>query len=237
MRLENFFKGIFVINLPERVDRRREIVAELTRAGVDNSRVEIFPGIRPTEAAGFPGIGARGCFLSHLGILKEAKRRNIAPVLVLEDDLALSQQLLDVQGALVSVLESQDWGFVYLGHVVDVGAVDGVTLRPYDEGVMTTHFYGVTATVRDALIEFLELVLTRQPGDPLGGPMHVDGAFSMFRQQHPEIRTLLAYPSLVWQRSSRSDISDGSWYDRLPFVQPLVARAREFKSRLKRLRG
>jgi hypothetical protein len=237
MRLANFFKGIFVINLPERVDRRREIVAELARAGVENSRVEIFPGIRPTEAAGFPGIGARGCFLSHLGVLKEAKRRNIAPVLILEDDLMLSRKLLEAQDSLVSVLEHQDWGFVYLGHVVDVGPVDGVSLRPYDEGVMTAHFYGVSASVRDALIEYLELVLTRQPGDPLGGPMHVDGAFSMFRAQHPEIKTLLAYPSLGGQRSLRSDISEGNWYNKLPFLQPLVARARAAKTLIKRLRS
>ncbi|MCI5210545.1 MAG: hypothetical protein D3910_17540 [Candidatus Electrothrix sp. ATG2] len=71
---ESYFGKIYVINLPERVDRRREVTAALKRIGISFApgKVELFPAIRPTEAAGFPSPGVRGCFLSHLSVLKKA---------------------------------------------------------------------------------------------------------------------------------------------------------------------
>jgi len=42
---------------------------ELSRIGW---RAEFFPAVRPETAQGFPWIGARGCFLSHLAVLKSA---------------------------------------------------------------------------------------------------------------------------------------------------------------------
>lgn len=41
--------------------------------------------------------------------------------------------------------------------------------------------------------------------------MHVDGAYSWFRKDHPFLRTLLADPELGYQRPSRSDIFTGHW--------------------------
>jgi glycosyl transferase, family 25 len=53
--------------------------------------------------------------------------------------------------------------------------------------------------------------------------MHVDGAYSWFRRQHPEVITLLAMPELGHQRSSRTDIHDLNWYDRSIVLRPLVS--------------
>lgn len=91
---------------------------------------------------------------------------------------------------------------------------------------MLAHFYGVNGRVLDRLVAFLELVMSRPPGHPDGGPMHVDGAFSTFRQQNPDVLTLAASPSLGWQRSSRSDIASNRWYDRTPVSRELVGLAR-----------
>jgi len=52
-------------------------------------KVEIFPAIGPDEAGGFPSIGPRGCFSSHVAILKQAKHQGLSNILIVEDDLEI----------------------------------------------------------------------------------------------------------------------------------------------------
>ena len=74
--MADLFGGVFVINLDRRVDRMDEIEAELARVELPFER---FPAIERK-----PGI--LGCGLSHLAVLKEARRRKLKNVLILEDD-------------------------------------------------------------------------------------------------------------------------------------------------------
>jgi hypothetical protein len=57
------------------------------------------------------------------------------------------------------------------------------------------------------LVEFLEAIMKRPPGSPDYGPMHVDGAYGLFRLMHPELKTFAAFPTMGYQRSSLSDIT------------------------------
>ncbi|MEX1060616.1 MAG: glycosyltransferase family 25 protein, partial [Methyloceanibacter sp.] len=61
---------ISIINLEHRTDRRIAMQKQLSRIGW---QAEFFAAIRPDIAADFPSIGARGCFLSHLAVLKNAR--------------------------------------------------------------------------------------------------------------------------------------------------------------------
>ena len=49
--LLDYFQHCFIINLPHRTDRRREVEYELRRIGIDqnDSRVTFFPAVRPEE--------------------------------------------------------------------------------------------------------------------------------------------------------------------------------------------
>ncbi|WP_293152375.1 MULTISPECIES: glycosyltransferase family 25 protein [unclassified Microcoleus] len=242
MKLTEFFERTYVVNLPDRQDRRRDITKELANVGISlaPNSVEIFPAVRPETAGEFPSIGAWGCFLSHLSILKHARQQNLSNVLVMEDDLAISPTLIAQQSALIEQLQGQDWGMVYLGHYLtdrNLPKVDpngrsseaAVLLKPYTLGIQTTHFYGVNGQILDRLIAFLEQVQQRPKGHPDGGPMHVDGAYSTFRAQNPDIMTLIAEPNLGWQRSSRSDINASAWYDYVPLVREVANVARGAK--------
>jgi hypothetical protein len=93
--------------------------------------------------------------------------------------------------------------------------------------------YGVHRSALAPLVEYLEGCLVRPPGDPVGGPMHVDGALTMFRAAHPELITLIAQPSLAGQRSSRSDITFGA-FESIPGVKQAMSVARKLKTALKR---
>lgn len=233
MKVFDAFERIVVINLRERVDRRREMEAELRRAGIaaGDARLQFFAGIRPADAGLFPSIGARGCFDSHLGVISEALRDRLDSVLVLEDDLALHPAACLAQPALVGRLARGDWDFAYPGHTLPLGnAGDPAHWQETRRPLVCAHFYGLHRRVLADLHDYLEDCRRRPPGHPDGGPMHVDGAYSMFRSRQPAVVTLIASPSLGGQRSSRSDITANRWFDRQPGVRLLAGLARKGKN-------
>lgn len=227
------FERVYIVNLPERADRRREMDAELQRFGltVDGQAIRYFRAIRPDSAGLFPSVGARGCFMSHLEILRECKRDGVRNVLVMEDDLSIHPALARLDDKMLSRLQRDDWDFAYFGHVEEVADAGTNPVWQVSHAPMaTTHFYALNHDAIVAVLEHLESCLQRLPGHPQGSPMHVDGAYSLFREQHPATVTLMAVPSLGGQRSSRSDIYPNQWYDRLTLTRQLLAWARSAKN-------
>ena len=229
--LTKYFDRTYVINLPSRPDRLREMKQELARWGVGlgSGKVELFPAIRPADPGDFPSLGARGCFTSHLEILRRALSRGSWNVLIMEDDLVIDSQLAAIEEKLVQTLSSTPWSLVYLGHRAPHVARSADDFVRSEEETTCAHFYGVSAQALPALVEFLETVLKRPAGHPDGGPMHYDGALTWFRAQNPRM-TLFASPSLGWQRSSRSDIAPPKWFDRVPLVRDAVSRTRRLRN-------
>ena len=227
----DYFGRAYVVNLAARTDRRREMERELGWAGLAPApgKVEFFAAVRPEAAAPFATIGERGCFLSHYHILRDARDASLSSVLLMEDDLAISPKFREQQGAVVEQLRSTEWDIAYLGHVEPVPDAATIAFRPVTTYLMTTHFYAVNGRVFDRLIEFLELVQSRPAGHPDGGPMPLDGALWTFRQQNPDVVTVIAEPNLGWQRSSRSDIAPAKWFDRVPLLASAVSLARRGK--------
>jgi glycosyl transferase family 25 len=217
------------------------VTRELKRASMplEPGKVEFFEAVRKESAEGFPTPGLRGCFLSHLGLLKRARADGLSRVLVLEDDCQITRKLGLYEESLVEQLGGQPWDLVYFGHVLEVGPVDPSAtprLVRYTQHIGLTHFYGANHTVFDRLIAFMEGVTRRPPGDPDGGPMSPDGALSFFRDRNPDVVTLVSVPSLGWQRSSRTDAHPLRLADRLPIVRELVGLARRTKSLVKSYR-
>jgi hypothetical protein len=231
MSLLDYFARAYVINLPDRVDRRREVERELLNAGMPLApgKVELFPAIRPDGAGPFPSIGARGAFLSHLGVLKRARDEKLPNVLVLEDDVHLYPRLPKEAAEVARQLRAQPWDMVYLGHFQPTEDGPQVKLVRRIEGLTCLHCVGINGPLIPPLIDFLEALLQRPVGSPEGGPMHVDGAFSFYREKHPETVALLAAPSLAGQRSSRSDITP-QWFDGIPLLRQAASLARAVRA-------
>ncbi|MBW4619817.1 MAG: glycosyltransferase family 25 protein [Cyanosarcina radialis HA8281-LM2] len=234
MKILDFFDRAYAINLPHRKDRYQMIVRELEKAGMslEPNKVEVFPAIQPSEAERFSSTAVRGCFLSHLGILKLAKQEGLRNVLIMEDDVAIAPEFRTNQNLLVEQLQQRDWGFVYFGHghQQQLESTSAVALQSFSEPIITAHFYGVNGAIFDRLILFLEEMQQRPWDHPDGGPMPIDGAYSTFRT-HYSIPTQIASPSLGWQQSSRSDLSP-SWFDDLPVIRQLANTARAVKRAL-----
>ena len=208
MDIGKFFGITRVINLPERRDRYRQIKRQLNFLGMPftHGKVELFPAIRVADPAGFPSPGVRGCFLSHLAVLKDARARGLTSVLVLEDDLEVFPEDITLLATLLECSTHVQWDFLYLGHVLALPPAPA-QLVAFTGPIQTCHFYAVHSGIFDRVIGYLESCLTRHPGDPIGGPMNIDGALTMFRAANPDVVTLVAQPSAGSQRSSRSDIS------------------------------
>lgn len=227
------FNRVYILNLPERTDRRAEMAGELARIGTDfdDPRISLFPAIRPAEKAGFPDIGAHGCFLSHLAILRDAHDAGHSRILILEDDCDFSAGIENLLPPAFDQLDSDGIDIFYGGYGLPdgPGTTDHLAspLLRVDRAtpVRTTHFVGFGKAAIEPLISYLEAMLTRPPGSPDGGPMHVDGAYNWFRASRPDLVTGLARPQLGHQRPSRSDIAPPGPLDRLPAPLRKLARA------------
>ncbi|KAM3523261.1 hypothetical protein NHJ13051_005173 [Beauveria bassiana] len=87
------FERIFVMGLPDRTDRRDQMVLQ---AGLSNIVIEFVDSVRGDEInpKAIPAAesgekltpGAYGCWRGHMNALQEIVRRNISSALVLEDD-------------------------------------------------------------------------------------------------------------------------------------------------------
>lgn len=232
----DFFDAIYIINLPARTDRKAEMLEQLRGAGIDGGapRVVFFEAVRPPDAGPFPTIGTRGCFLSHLGVLKAARAAGHARILVLEDDLNFVAGFQQAFGAFLPALRREPWDFAYLGLLKvtpPLPAGHGLANVPPESAVLGLHMVGLQASVLPELIAYLEAMLARPAGDPQGGPMHVDGAYSWFRAAHPARRAVACQPPLGYQRSSRTDIHALRWFDRAWGVRSLVASLRAARNR------
>jgi glycosyl transferase, family 25 len=230
----SYFDKVFVINLPARADRRREMDQQLRKIGlaIDASLIEVFQAIRPPDKGPFSSVGARGAFLSHLGVLRTAAGAGYRRILILEDDVNFIEDFNTQFTRMVRSQEGQDWHLFYGGYqLLDEPAPPyGTPLIDPERGVMLAHFLGFATPAISMAVEFLETLLTRPPGDHSGGPMHVDGAYSCLRRLNPSLTTRLAVPQLGYQRASRTDIHELRWFDRLSGVRGLVGVARSLKN-------
>ena len=229
MQLLQCFERVFVINSPGRRDRRRDMERQLRKIGwLGKKEVVLFDGIHPDSREDWPSIGARGCFLSHYTVLKQARDAGWKSVAVLEDDCDFTPPYYKFHEDFAVRLEAETWGIAYLGHYETEPAIAIPQLRPWTGHVRTNHFYAVHRSALERLVDYCQSVQARPAGHPLGGPQYLDGAFSTFSAQNPDVRILLAFPSLGRQRSSRSGLNP-KWFDRTPGLRLVAEQLRRFK--------
>lgn len=238
MLLSEVFDAVYVINLKNRLDRLKEVQAQLRQIGVeiDEKSIKLFSAIKPSDRAGFPTVGSRGCFLSHLEILKLARRDHADKLLILEDDADFSPDFQQRFDKMSRILVDTEWSFFIAGWLAADPAMsgEGLLTLPPTTGVMGTHMIGVRGDAIAELVDYLEAMLERPTGDPSGGPMHVDGAYFWYRRSHPNRRAVISIPPLAVQRPSRTDVHALRWFDRIPVVSSAASVARKLKSAMRR---
>jgi glycosyl transferase family 25 len=232
--LPDYFGAAFVINLNERIDRRRDFEEEIRPIW---GAIPIYPAAKFTDPAGFETAGWRGCFHSHLGCLRYAHAKALDSILIMEDDLTLCSSLPRLTPAIIEKIRLMDWDLLYFGHerTGDIPRANGntssVTFIEASGELLCAHFYAVRGRIISRLIEHFERNERTIPPDDRYGPMLPDGALNTFRRYNPDIKTYLAVPKLGWQRPSRSDLT-ARYFDRFRVLRPIIDRARSAKHRL-----
>jgi hypothetical protein len=146
----------------------------------------------------------------------------------MEDDLNFRQNFPRLWNIAYRELEKTDWSIFYPGHLLR-NQPNGLSAIDPDKNILCAHFLLLNRATLPVIIEGLETIMSRPAGHPLGGPMHVDGAYNTIRAQNPELKTYIFSPSLGYQRPSRSDIASLKLFDRIRPLRPLIASLRRLK--------
>ena len=236
------FDSVRIINLANRTDRHREMVRQLKRIdAADDGKVSFFEARRPADAGPFPSVGARGCYESHLAIVRRAITDGVGRLLILEDDLDFSPDIDRFQRAMMA-LAAKPWDIFYGTPIISSAdnqllSADpsGIVELPPHISVQTTSCVAFARPALALLEPFLAAILGRPAGSPDFGPMHVDGAYSVFRRQFPQLRTFVCKPAIGAQRASRSDIAENRFlFDRFTATRPFANAMRHSLAWLRR---
>lgn len=204
--------SVNIINLKRRTDRKAHVEKMLQSHQLDAEKVQFFEACEPLDAGKWPSIGAKGCFESHLNVLKKADQTNADAVLILEDDALFDNDWNTEFPKLLLRIQNED--FVYVGHQLPPLGGE-LRIIPRGDESLNTHCYIVKKRVLKPLIAFLEEVKEREEGHPLGGPQHYDGAIKTFFDQNVNFHAGRSSKSLCSQYSNTSDVTP-SWMDRFP---------------------
>jgi glycosyl transferase family 25 len=223
------FDRIWIINLPHRTDRRREMEQQLERVGLlGDPRVAFFAAFSVSDPGPFLRAGSNGLFKSHLALLDQAAAAQES-VLILEDDCDF---LVD---ALETYRMPDDWDVFYGGYF----ATNPDNLQESD--IIGSHFMAFSkaavATCADYLHRYTQPDFAPDPrasAEPGFNPAirpPSDGAFVWLRRAHPELVTVFAM--LGVQRASRTDIGDLRVFDRIIGLRALVELARRIRRKFR----
>jgi glycosyl transferase family 25 len=204
--------------------------AQFAKAGLTGDpRIEFFDALSFADPGPFLRRGSHGNFKSRIPLLREAGEAGDS-ILILEDDCDfLFPQVLEYCPPL-------PWDILYGGYVAK---------NPDDllnSDIIGSHFMAFSPRAAKAAAEYLTALLepdfppdpcaARQRGfDPLIKPS-IDGAFVWFRRSRPDLVTIFA--ELGYQRSSRTDVGDKRWFDRILGIRDLVGIARRIVRPLRR---
>jgi glycosyl transferase, family 25 len=227
------FDRIRIISLPHRVDRRRRVLRELKKQGleVDGQRIAFYDALCPGDANGFPSRADRGNLLSHAGVVEQALRDQVKNILVLEDDAIFVPIASDCVESLSRGLDQLDWHLLFLGWFGMEQSDGPAAWVPLKAARLGMHCYALHQSAFAEFVAHYTEVDSRPAGHPGGAKVAADPACNHFYLDRPEIKAFYARPVLSVQLSSSSDISP-AWFDRIPVVSILADRARGLKNLL-----
>jgi glycosyl transferase family 25 len=112
--MKNYFDKIYCINLDRRKDRWDETLLELSKWELSDS-VTRFSAVDGNTLINDTIInnGELGILTTHINIINEAKEKGYKNILIIEDDIEFTEEILNLEQYMSSVPE--DWDMIYFG--------------------------------------------------------------------------------------------------------------------------
>lgn len=195
VNLNKYFDKIFVINLDRRPDRYEDFKKEMSKYGIEN--VERFSAIDGSTIStnDVPLLtGEIGVLLSHLEIIKKCKEEGYDNVLIMEDDVCFSEEILKLEEYMSSV--PSDWDFIYFGG----NHVYGQPPKFINEKVLKLNFTVALqcVAINNTMFDVIEVVLPKLR-------KQVDSYYAEF---HRNFNAYGFYPNMAKQTIGFSDIQN-----------------------------
>lgn len=237
-RIFDQFDQVRIINLPERTDRKAAVLRELDAIGIDaaDPKISFFEARRPQVETTPSGLRkSNGALISHREAIREALAAGVKTLLVLEDDIFFRAPPERDVSEIVEAIQAKPWDLIYFGYLEPVeGDLPGGPLAAWRGRVIGGHFCGMNRRFMERLVGFIDGFGMPGPDGEVLNPTHRDGAFNLFIEKNPDISRLLAVPNLAIQRSSRTDLHENQFYDRVPVLRDALGMFRALRNRLRR---
>ena len=180
----------YCINLYERDDRMQEAKKVFEKYDLP---VKFYRVYKDTES------GKRGCFTSHVNIIKEAYDKQLDNILIFEDDIVCNLTKEEFDKKMVDVydfIDKNDYDIFFLGSIPDIfnKTVTKISKNIYQVNSYCTHAYILSKT---GIEKYKDLVYADISIDFIY--LDSNNAFAM-------------YPSIFYQNESKSDIAP-SWFN------------------------
>ena len=203
--VNQFFDQVYLINLKRRPDKLKlcqELLAKLNIQFKVFEALDFIEGIpedypyKPIEGSflGNRAPGTWGCYVSHLEVIKDAKKNNYDKILILEDDVAADDNFVYLFSQKIKDLP-EDWKLFYLGASAHIGipkkkVTDHIS-QTFES--FTTSSYGIHSSIYDTILESEKVA---------------DKTIDLFlvkdiQSTHP---CYVVTPTIMWQAAGFSDI-------------------------------
>lgn len=198
------WNNIYLINMDEHTDRLELTKKEFETAGIKN--YTRFSGVKYNDGKTTQDR-IIGCKLSHINIIKEAKKQNLEYVIILEDDIQFNPQWQTYIPNIKNFVENNEWNLFYFGgsHFKDNANRKLISDRIFQVSTTyTTHAYMCHSNTYDF---YLSLEDTMHPIDNI-----------LVDNIQKKGKSYCIHPNIIWQRTGISYIQnahrDYSWIKR-----------------------
>lgn len=184
----NDIDNIYCINLDNRKDKWELCEKEFLK---NNLNVERFSGFNYTKC------GNVGCNISHMNILKNAKKNNYKNILIFEDDIFLVENLINKFNKITTNINKFD--LLYLSMWLPKGKIVYDGIIKIEHG-FCTHSYIINHKVFDFLIEKINSL------------KHVLAIDNIYNKYHKYMNNYCIEPALTKQTNIQCDINNSYIY-------------------------
>ena len=193
--LTKYFDKIYVINLDRRPDRYEAFENEMKKYGVEN--IERFSAIDGTTimANNIPLLaGEIGVLESHLMIIKKSREEGLKNILILEDDVYFTDEILKLDEYMSLI--PKVWDFIYFGG----NHVYGTPPELINEKIIKLNYTVALqcVAINHTIFDVIEAIL----------PKRMKQVDAYYAELHNTFDAYGFYPSMAKQTAGFSDIQN-----------------------------